>query len=208
VTESKIKNSTLIKAKQARICRAAEELFAEKGYHKTSIRDIAHKSGISIGSLYDYITNKEDILYLLVHEFYSNLRSEVIKILEGNYDVIKELEGTLETMLRIVDRFQEYTLFTYRDSKYLKKEDLIALLEQDSFFTQTFTKIIKKGVQQGVFETREPEIVANMLTILTHSWALKRYNLKKFSFYSFQKILIQFVLNGLLKDGEKNKGSA
>ena len=199
MAEPKIKNNKLIEIKQARICRAAEELFAEKGYHRTSIRDIAKKSGISIGSLYDYIKNKEDILYLLVNEFYLHLRTEVIKILDGKYDVIKELEGTLETMLRVVDRFQEYTLFTYRDSKYFKKEDLIALLKQDSFFTQTFARIIKKGVQQGVFETQEPEIVANMLTILTHSWALKRYNLKKYSFYLFQKSLIAFVLNGLMK---------
>jgi AcrR family transcriptional regulator len=55
IAEPKIKSLELVKAKQAQICRAAEELFAEKGYHKTSIRDIAKKSGISIGSLYDYI---------------------------------------------------------------------------------------------------------------------------------------------------------
>lgn len=205
MTEPKIKNSELVKTKRALICRAAEELFSEKGYHKTSIRDIAHKSGISIGSLYDYIRNKEDILYLLGSEFYSNLRTEVIKVLGGNHDIKGELEGALETMLRVVDRYQEYTLFTYRDSKYLKKEDLIALLEQDSFFTETFTKIIEKGVKQGVFETQEPEIIANMLTILTHSWALKRYNLKKFSLYFFQKVLLQFILNGLIKKNENNE---
>jgi hypothetical protein len=53
-----------------------------------------------------------------------------------------------------------------------------------------------------VFQAQEPEIVANMLTILTHSWALKRYNLKKFSLYHFEKTLIQFVLNGLMKTNE------
>jgi AcrR family transcriptional regulator len=208
LTEPKIKNNELIKARRAQICRAAEELFAQKGYHKTSIRDIANKSGISIGSLYDYIRNKEDILYLLAKEFYDNLRTEVIKVLEAQHNVVSELEGTLATMLRVVDRFQEYTLFTYRDSKYLKREDLIALLEQDSFFTGTFTQIIQKGVRQGIFEALEPEVVANMLTILTHSWALKRYNLKRFSLYLFQKTLIQFVLNGLMKKEGNGRGNS
>ncbi|MGD2126687.1 MAG: TetR/AcrR family transcriptional regulator [Desulfobacteraceae bacterium] len=208
MTEPKIKNNELIKARRAQICRAAEELFAQKGYHKTSIRDIANKSGISIGSLYDYIRNKEDILYLLAKEFYDNLRTEVIKVLEAQHNVVSELEGTLATMLRVVDRFQEYTLFTYRDSKYLKREDLIALLEQDSFFTGTFTQIIQKGVRQGIFEALEPEVVANMLTILTHSWALKRYNLKRFSLYLFQKTLIQFVLNGLMKKEGNGRGNS
>ena len=60
--ESKIKSIELVKVKRAQILRAAEELFAEKGYHKTSIRDIAKKSGISIGSLYDYIDGWMQVL--------------------------------------------------------------------------------------------------------------------------------------------------
>lgn len=194
----KIKSPALIKTRQARICRAAEELFARKGYHKTSVRDIARKAGMSIGSLYDYIRNKEDILHLLGSEFLTHLRNEVVKVLEGEQDVVRQLEGTLETMLRVVDRFQEYVLFTYRDSKYLKKQDLISLIEQDAFFVQTFTRIIEKGVQEGVFRTAQPEIVSNLLSVLTHSWALKRYSLKKYSLYMFEKTLIHLVFDGLL----------
>ena len=197
--KSKIKNNELIKTKQNDICVAAERLFAKKGYHNTSIREIAEQSKISIGSLYDYIDNKEDILFMLSQRFHSEIVKEVVKVLNSGLGVIQELKGTIETTLRVIDRFQEYVLFTYRDSKMLKKEDLIAVLEQESFVTDTFTKIIKKGMEQGLFETDEPEIMANMINIMTHSWALKRYNLKRFSLFSFQQILNRFVLNGLQK---------
>jgi AcrR family transcriptional regulator len=185
--KSKIKNNELIKAKQNDICVAAERLFAKKGYHNTSIREIAEQSKISIGSLYDYIDNKEDILFMLSQRFHSEIVKELVKVLNSGLGVIQELKGTIETTLRVIDRFQEYVLFTYRDSKMLKKEDLIAVLEQESFVTDTFTKIIKKGTEQGLFETDEPEIMANMINIMTHSWALKRYNLKRFSLFSFQQ---------------------
>jgi AcrR family transcriptional regulator len=197
--KSKIKDKELIKAKQNDICVAAERLFAEKGYHNTSIREIAEQSKISVGSLYDYIDNKEDILFMLSRRFHSEIVKEVLKVLNSDFGVIQELKGTIETTLRVIDRFQEYVLFTYRDSKMLKKEDLIAVLEQESFVTNTFTKIIKKGVEQGLFETDEPEIMANMINVMTHSWALKRYNLKRFSLFSFQQVLNSFVLNGLQK---------
>lgn len=197
--KSKIKDTELIKVKQNDICVAAERLFAKKGYHNTSIREIAEQSKISIGSLYDYIDNKEDILFMLSQRFHSEIVKEVVKILNSGLGVIQELKGTIETTLRVIDRFQEYVLFTYRDSKMLKKEDLIAVLEQESFVTNTFTKIIKKGMEEGLFETDEPEIMANMINIMTHSWALKRYNLKRFSLFSFQQILNRFVLNGLQK---------
>jgi len=197
--KSKIKDNELIKTKQNDICVAAERLFAKKGYHNTSIREIAEQSKISIGSLYDYIDNKEDILFMLSQRFHSEIVKEVVKVLNSGHGVIQELKGTIETTLRVIDQFQEYVLFTYRDSKMLKKEDLIAVLEQESFVTDTFTKIIKKGTEQGLFETDEPEIMANMINIMTHSWALKRYNLKRFSLFSFQQILNRFVLNGLQK---------
>ena len=198
-SKSKIKDNELIKAKQNDICMAAERLFAKKGYHNTSTREIAEQSKISVGSLYDYINNKEDILFMLSRRFHSEIVKEVLKVLNSGLGVIQELKGTIETTLRVIDRFQEYVLFTYRDSKMLKKEDLIAVLEQESFVTDTFTKIIKKGVEQGLFETDEPEIMANMINIMTHSWALKRYNLKRFSLFSFQQVLNRFVLNGLRK---------
>jgi AcrR family transcriptional regulator len=200
-----IKNPVLIRARHAQICRAAEDLFAEKGYHKTSVRDIARKAGMSIGSLYDYIRNKEDILHLLTSEFLVYLRNEVVKVLDGDHDVVTQLEGTLETMVRVVDRFQEYVLFTYRDSKYLKKLDLISLIEQEAFFIETFTGIIERGVREGLFQTQNPEVVSTVLTLLTHSWALKRYNLKKHSVYMFQKTLIHMVLHGLLNDGASER---
>jgi AcrR family transcriptional regulator len=198
-SKSKIKDNELIKAKQNDICMAAERLFAKKGYHNTSTREIAEQSKISVGSLYDYINNKEDILFMLSRRFHSEIVKEVLKVLNSGFGVIQELKGTIETTLRVIDRFQEYVLFTYRDSKMLKKKDLIAVLEQESFVTDTFTKIIKRGVEQGLFETDEPEIMANMINIMTHSWALKRYNLKRFSLFSFQQVLNRFVLNGLRK---------
>ena len=198
-SKSKIKDNELIKAKQNDICMAAERLFAKKGYHNTSTREIAEQSKISVGSLYDYINNKEDILFMLSRRFHSEIVKEVVKVLNSGLGVIQELKGTIETTLRVIDRFQEYVLFTYRDSKMLKKEDLIAVLEQESVVTDTFTKIIKKGVEQGLFETDEPEIMANMINIMTHSWALKRYNLKRFSLFSFQQALNRFVLYGLRK---------
>ena len=198
-SKSKIKDNELIKAKQNGICVAAERLFAKKGYHNTSIREIAEQSKISIGSLYDYIDNKEDILFMLSRRFHYEIVKEVVKVLNSGLGVIQELKGTIETTLRVIDRFQEYVLFTYRDSKMLKKEDLIAVLEQEAFVTDTFTKIIKKGIEQGLFETDEPEIMANMINIMTHSWALKRYNLKRFPLFSFQQALNRFILNGLQK---------
>ena len=66
----KIKNRALIEKRRQQISDSAMKLFAEKGYHNTSVRDIANLSNISTGSIYDYVRNKEDILFLVSQRFF------------------------------------------------------------------------------------------------------------------------------------------
>ena len=50
-------------ARRSELTREAARLFAEKGYHGTSIGDLAKALGVQKGSLYAHITSKEDLLY-------------------------------------------------------------------------------------------------------------------------------------------------
>ncbi len=45
-------------------------LFQEKGFHRATTREIAKAAGFSIGTLYEYIRTKEDVLYLVCDNIY------------------------------------------------------------------------------------------------------------------------------------------
>jgi len=62
---TQIKNPDLVAQRHRQIVDAAVQLFIEQGFHKTTTRQIARAAGFSIGSLYEYIASKEDILYLV-----------------------------------------------------------------------------------------------------------------------------------------------
>src|SRR5688572_30253939 len=53
-------------ASTTKIVAAAQKLFAEKGFEATTMQDIVHEAGTSIGNLYFYFKNKEDLLQHLV----------------------------------------------------------------------------------------------------------------------------------------------
>lgn len=61
---TQVKNTDLVEQKHHQIVQAASRLFSEKGYHKTSLRDISRESGINLSYIYKYISKKDDILYL------------------------------------------------------------------------------------------------------------------------------------------------
>ena len=62
----KLLDDTIEKNKR-KIERAALQLFTRKGFHGTTVREIADKAGISMGKLYIYYETKEDIFIDLVH---------------------------------------------------------------------------------------------------------------------------------------------
>lgn len=59
---SNVKDPDKVRQRRAQIIRAAVQLFAEKGFHKTTTREIAQASGLSTGAVYEYVASKEDIL--------------------------------------------------------------------------------------------------------------------------------------------------
>lgn len=55
--------------KQEQLFNTAAALFAEKGYHGTSIKDLARAMGLQKGSLYHYFNSKEELLFRLLDEY-------------------------------------------------------------------------------------------------------------------------------------------
>ena len=64
VVHASIKDERLIKKRRDQMINGAVKLFIEKGFHRTTTREIARAAGFSIGTLYEYIREKEDVCLL------------------------------------------------------------------------------------------------------------------------------------------------
>jgi len=83
-------------SKRERLMSAAVEEFATQGFHKANVNRIAARSGISIGSLYNYFDTKEDL--------FSATFQHGKNILEGVFYAALEAEGPLEYRLKVLFR--------------------------------------------------------------------------------------------------------
>ncbi|MGB6066256.1 MAG: helix-turn-helix domain-containing protein, partial [Desulfomonilaceae bacterium] len=90
-----VKNLELVEKRREQIVLAAIKLFAKKGFHKTTLRNLAEEAGLSQGSIYDYVRSKEDIFFLL-HEFSASSAMQAIKRgLEQASDPLEKLRRTV-----------------------------------------------------------------------------------------------------------------
>jgi len=98
-------NSTFLKLEKSRqfeILDAAASVFADNGYHGTSIPDVCSKAGISVGALYKYFNNKEAVFIavlqrmadLLASEFYGRIQINKDSIMDTIEEILKSMTFT------------------------------------------------------------------------------------------------------------------
>ena len=82
------------------ILRVAAAIFAEKGYHQASIRDIARATGISLSGLYYYFQGKEELLFLIQDHAFGILLEKLDALLAEVEDPVRKLQLLIENHLR------------------------------------------------------------------------------------------------------------
>ena len=179
--ESSVKDKELIEIRRKEIVNAAVDLFVRKGFHRTTIREIAQKFGMSVGTLYEYIRTKEDILILVCDYINSTVRMRVIPSVEITQDSAESLKNAIEIYYRIIDELQDYIIFLYQETKSLSRENRKYIYKSEEDMTEIFGDILKHGVQQGSFKIDEKNIplIAHNIMVLGQMWAFRRWALQK-----------------------------
>jgi AcrR family transcriptional regulator len=82
------------------ILRAAAEIFAEKGYHQASIRDIARATRVSLSGLYYYFQSKEELLFLIQDNAFGTLLESLERGLRQSDDPLTRIRLLIDNHLR------------------------------------------------------------------------------------------------------------
>jgi AcrR family transcriptional regulator len=145
---------------RARILRAGLAMFAERGYHATSIRDIAAGAGIQSASLYSHFPSKEAILAELVligHEVHH--RALVQALAAAGQDPRDQLHRLVSAHVAMHCRYATLATVTTREQQHLSPEAArpsLALLGASQMLAET---VLARGEELGVFDVADPEII-------------------------------------------------
>src|SRR5215216_5429301 len=81
------------------ILRTAARIFAEKGYHSTSMRDISRATAVSLAGLYYYCKSKEELLYLIQDNCFGRVLERLEERLQETTDAVARLRLVIENHL-------------------------------------------------------------------------------------------------------------
>ena len=143
VVHASIKDERLIKKRRDQMINGAVKLFIEKGFHRTTTREIARAAGFSIGTLYEYIREKEDVLYLVCDRIYDQVKERLQQFLDTEKTTIEALRQGIANYFRVVDDMQDEVLVMYQEVKSLPKDALTYVLNKELELVELFAKMLR-----------------------------------------------------------------
>jgi AcrR family transcriptional regulator len=191
--------------KQVNIMEAAEDLFAEKGFNGTSVRDIADKAQVNLAMISYYFGSKEKLLEALFA-----FRSEAMKVkLEG---IIGKPGTAMERVYLLIDNYIEKIFSQQCFHRILAREQVLnttgltaeLILQMKKQNQELIGRLIQEGQKKGEFRKNVdiPMMMTTMIGTAHNLVTTKHYyrdlnNLQALSEEEFVKLLKKKLSNHL-----------
>ena len=174
--ESKVKDQQLIDEKRRQIIEGAIRVFKEKGYHKGTVREIAEEARIGLGSIYDYVKSKDDILYLFFENYVKSFYGRVKEECPPQQDPLSRLEMTYRAFVESAMELEDQVMLSYTQAKYVRKDYLRIILQREAEIVEHFQRILEEALEDA--EGMDPFLEANFLVYSGVFGVIRRWILK------------------------------
>jgi len=179
-----------------KIIDAARHVFSVRGYAKANIREIANMAGISVGGVYLYFRNKEELYKSLITDGMFDMGRKTQMAVEQAQSATQALSNFLKLHLEYGLKHKEFILLHIRERGFAFGTD-----ERWRIFRkkqrELIKKILVKGMQEGEFRKHDAKetakIIQGSLRGIILSIAVDN------DVIADPEMLTEFVLQGLLK---------
>jgi AcrR family transcriptional regulator len=136
--------------RRAEVLDAATRVFHEKGYDATSIQDIADEVGILKGSIYYYISSKEDVLFELLKEVHEQALKAVQEAIKADGDALVRIRAFASTLAQFnAEHPQRMGIFLH-DFRSLSEPRREEIVRERDRYDRILRRLISQGQEQGV----------------------------------------------------------
>ena len=157
-------------SRRSELTRLAARLFAAKGYHGTSVGDLAGAMGVQKGSLYAHIESKADLLWEVAREGAAAFHAALDSI-PDELPALDKIRLGLRAHLRVVSEQLEIATVFVKEWHYLQGERREVFLAERRRYEDRFRAFFREGRELGELRTDLDEDAAVLLVLSASNWA-------------------------------------
>jgi AcrR family transcriptional regulator len=152
------------------LAREAARLFAEKGYHGTSIGALADAIGVQKGSLYAHIDSKHDLLYETMRDGADAFHA-ALDAIPDRLRATEKIRLALRAHLHVVAEQLDVATVFVREWRYLEGERREEIVAERRRYEERIRALFREGRELGELRTDLDDATAALLTLSAANWA-------------------------------------
>jgi TetR/AcrR family transcriptional regulator, cholesterol catabolism regulator len=152
------------------LTRQAARLFAEQGYHGTSMEDLAAAMGVQKGSLYAHVRSKADLLHEITVDGAEAFHG-ALDAIDERLPAIEKLRLALRAHLRVVSEQLDIATVFVREWRYLEGQRRDEFIAERRRYEERIRTLFREGVEQSELRTDLDVSVAALVFLSAANWA-------------------------------------
>jgi len=175
-----VRKDDLATANLTRIIDATLRLANKKGFHSTTVRDLAKAAGLSMGGVYSYVASKEALVSMILGEVVATVE-EVLAAAppEVAAEPRVHLRWIIDAHIRLSEAMQPWFVFCFMEAKTFPARERQMTVAAEAMTEGLISEIIGRGVAAGDFSIVEVGLSASLIKPLLQDWYVKRAKYRK-----------------------------
>jgi AcrR family transcriptional regulator len=161
--------------RRSAILEQAEKIFAVKGFHNTTVAEIAGASGFAVGTLYQFFESKEQLYTLVLTEKLEMMYAGVQKAVGEETDPLRKIDTLVATQFRFVENNAEFCNIFVRGDYLSLAEGSVELRKRMvtdyAVYVSFIEGVMRAGISAGILKKMDPRMMAAALTGIINSYA-------------------------------------
>ena len=173
---ARVEDPALVERRRRQIVAASIALFGKRGYYATTMRDIAARAGVSVGLIYQYFGDKEDVLFLTIVDVLDTYRDRIPAATAGIGDPLERFKAAVHAYCRVIDENVDATVLAYRETKSLGKARRNVIKHKEAETNALLARCVEDCIAAGLFERIDVGMLVYQIVMFAHAWALKAWH--------------------------------
>ncbi len=186
-------------SKDEQILAEAVRIFKQRGYHATSVQDIADAVGLQKGSLYHYISGKEELLFKIFERSTGALTQRLQEIIASDGSPTEKLENAIQAHITaLCEHLDTYTVYL-AERRTLAGRTQTKVRAEARHHAQLLEAIIQEGITSGDLRPVDTKMTAHAILGMCN-WLYQWYSPKgRLMPQEIARIFADLVLQGLAR---------
>lgn len=172
--------TALVDSRRRQLLNAAAHLLGRAGSQSVSMQNVADEAGVSVGLIYRYFGNKQELVQAVIEDVLHEFSVRVADATQNEADPVRRIAAAFAGYCAVVQELRDAAVLAYQESKTLDPPGRETIKDLEVESAGPLIAAAQEALDAGLLRDVDLQIFAYGLLTTAHLWALKHWYFARF----------------------------